>query len=96
MLPSKSSGYLHKDDCRLWKIEIHAGLSEADEAPPRSQELAGWRSHGTDRSDSERQSPRVGVWGREEAIARAERSGAGAFLLSPLGGSEGRQGAASV
>ena len=25
-----SSGFLHKDDCRPRKIEIHAGLSEAD------------------------------------------------------------------
>jgi len=29
-------------------------------------------------------------------VARAERSGAGAFLLEPPGGSEGRQGAAAV
>ena len=75
----------------LWE-EAQGGA----EAPPRSQELAGWRSHGTDRSDSERQSPREGVRGREERMARAERSGAGAFLLCPLGGDEARQGAASV
>jgi len=30
MLPSTSSGFLHKDDCRPWKIEIHAGSSEAE------------------------------------------------------------------
>jgi len=29
-------------------------------------------------------------------VARAERSGAGAFFVSPLGGDEVRQGAASV
>ena len=30
MLTSTSSGCLPTDDCRPWKIEIHAGLSEAD------------------------------------------------------------------
>jgi hypothetical protein len=29
MVTSTSSGYLHKDDCRPRKIEIHAGWSEA-------------------------------------------------------------------
>ncbi len=42
----------------LWE-EAQGGA----EAPPRSQELAGWRSHGTDRSDSERQSPCEGDGG---------------------------------
>jgi hypothetical protein len=32
MVTSMSSGYLHKDDCRPWKMEIHAGSSEADDA----------------------------------------------------------------
>ena len=40
---------------------------------------------------------KVRGWGGwEESAARAERSGAGAFRVCPLGGSEGRQGAASV
>ena len=30
MGPSTSSGFLHKDDCRPWKIEVHAGLSEVE------------------------------------------------------------------
>ena len=30
ILTSTSSSCLHKDDCRPWTIEIHAGLSEAD------------------------------------------------------------------
>jgi len=30
MVPSISSGFLHKDDCRPWHIEIHAGSSEAE------------------------------------------------------------------
>src|SRR3989442_6053441 len=30
MLTSTSSGCFHKDDCRPWTIEIHAGSSEAD------------------------------------------------------------------
>jgi len=34
MVTSTSSGCLQKDDCRPWKIEIHAGLSEADDPPP--------------------------------------------------------------
>jgi hypothetical protein len=38
---------------------------------------------------SDWQSPRVGVRGREESMARAERSGAGAFLLEPPGGQRG-------
>ena len=40
--------------------------------------------------------PPAGVWGRQEAVARAEHSGAGAFRVRPLGGSEVRQGAAAV
>ena len=40
--------------------------------------------------------PREGEGGWEEAVARAERSGAGAFLVRPLGGGRWGQGAASV
>ena len=43
------------------------------------------------RSGSEPQSPLVeGDGGREEAVARAERSGAGAFLVRPLAGRIGK------
>ena len=45
---------------------------------------------------SDPQSPLEGVAGWQEAAARAECSGAGAFLLEPPGGALGRQGAASV
>ena len=40
--------------------------------------------------------PHEGEGGWQESAARAERSGAGAFRVCPLGGSEVRQGAASV
>ena len=40
----------------------------------------------TSRSGSDPQSPLEGVEGWQEAVARAERSGAGAFPLCPLGG----------
>ena len=50
----------------------------------------------TSRSGSDSQSPREGVAGWQESVARAERSGAGACLWSPLGGDEVRQGAATV
>ena len=52
------------------------------------------RAHG--RSGSDPQSPREGVEGRQEPVARAERSGAGAFRYAPVGGGSVRQGAASV
>ena len=48
---------------------------------------AGGRSHRTFRAPAIRKSLE-GVWGGEEAAARAERSGAGAFLW-PLGGGSG-------
>ena len=40
--------------------------------------------------------PPGGRKGGKEAVARAERSGAGAFRCAPAGGGSGKQGAASV
>ena len=40
--------------------------------------------------------PVRGYWGREKSAARAERSGAGAFRVRPLGGGGGDKGAAST
>ena len=48
------------------------------------------------RSVSDPQSPSRGLRGEQESAARAERSGAGALPLCPLGGGLVRQGAASV
>jgi hypothetical protein len=43
MLTSTSSGCLPTDDCRPWKIEIHAGLSEADLAADAGERQRGAR-----------------------------------------------------
>ncbi len=69
-------------------------LARRVERPQRASGRSGEAAYLQERSDW--QSPRAGVRGREESMARAERSGAGAFLLEPRGGSEGRQGAASI
>jgi hypothetical protein len=54
------------------------------EEPP--QESAGAAKPLTFRSASDPQNPRAGVAGRGKSAARAERSGAGAFRVRPLGG----------
>jgi len=43
-----------------------------------------------------RKAPVRGYWGREKSAARAERSGAGAFRVCPLGGGGRGKGAASI
>ena len=69
-------------------------LARREERPQRTRGRSGTAADLQERSDW--QSPRAGVRGREASMARAERSGAGAFLGSPSGGDEVRQGAASV
>ena len=39
MVTSTSSGCFHKEDCRPWEIEIHAGLSEADPLSALQQDI---------------------------------------------------------
>jgi hypothetical protein len=60
-------------------------LRAALQRRPAPRSWQGGEATVTARSASERQSPREGVWGREKAMTRAERSGAGACRCAPRG-----------
>src|SRR2546427_1737535 len=69
-------------------------LRAALQRRPAPRSWQGGEATVTARSASERQSPREGVWGREKAMTRAERSGAGACRCAPRGAE--RRGAACI